>query len=142
MSLIDDGANDGGRRVRMANLACVGSMSINGVAQMHSELLKQTVLKDFFDMWPKVSEQDKWGNPPSFYCLGHPPHSVLIDEVIGGDWLRNLEKLSQLEQFSEDTSFLSRWSGIKLTAKQRLSTIYSNKTSASVSIRNHFSTFK
>ena len=121
MSLIDDGTNDDTRRVRMANLACVGSMSINGVAKMHSELLKQTVLKDFFEMWPEKFQNKTNGvTPRRFIALANPPQTAFFDEVIGGDWLRNLEKLRQLEQFSEDRNFLSRWSGIKLTAKQRL----------------------
>ena len=122
MSLIDDGSADGGRRVRMANLACVGSKSINGVAVMHSELLKQTVLKDFFDMWPEKFQNKTNGvTPRRFIALANPPQTALFDEVIGGSWLRNLEKLSELERYAEDKNFLSRWSGVKLTAKQRLS---------------------
>ena len=122
MSLIDDGSADGVRRVRMANLACVGSKSINGVAVMHSELLKQTVLKDFFDMWPEKFQNKTNGvTPRRFIALANPPQTALFDEVIGGDWLRNLEKLCQLEQYAEDKNFLSRWSGVKFTAKKRLS---------------------
>jgi glycogen phosphorylase len=121
MSLIDEGAGDGIRRVRMANLACVGSMAINGVAEMHSELLKQTVLKDFYDMWPEKFQNKTNGvTPRRFIALANPPLATLIDEIIGGDWLRNLETLRGLEAFADDGAFLTRWHGIKRLAKVRL----------------------
>ncbi len=121
MSLIDEGCGDGVRRVRMANLACVGSMAINGVAKMHSELLKQTVLKDFYDMWPEKFQNKTNGvTPRRFIALSNPPLAALIDETIGGDWLRNLEKLSQLESYTGNSDFMDRWRGIKRQAKERL----------------------
>jgi len=121
MSLIDEGAGDGVRRVRMANLACVGSMSINGVAEMHSELLKQTVLKDFYDMWPEKFQNKTNGvTPRRFIALSNPPLAALIEEVIGGDWLRHLKKLRQLEPYADDMAFRVRWRGIKRQAKERL----------------------
>ncbi|MFA6971323.1 MAG: glycogen/starch/alpha-glucan phosphorylase [Gallionella sp.] len=121
MSLIDEGAGDGIRRVRMANLACVGSMVINGVAEMHSELLKQTVLKDFYDMWPEKFQNKTNGvTPRRFIALANPPLAALIDEIIGGDWLRHLKKLRQLEHYADESDFLARWRGIKRLAKERL----------------------
>jgi len=121
MSLIDEGTGGGARCVRMANLACVGSMAINGVAEMHSELLKQTVLKDFYDMWPEKFQNKTNGvSPRRFIALSNPPLAGLIEEIIAEDWLRNLEKLRQLEPYSEDSAFRSRWRGIKRLAKERL----------------------
>jgi len=121
MSLIDEGSGDGTRRVRMANLACVGSMVINGVAAMHSELLEHTVLKDFHDMWPEKFQNKTNGvTPRRFIALANPPLAALIDEIIGGDWLRNLEQLRQLESYADDGSFQTRWRGIKRQAKERL----------------------
>jgi len=121
MSLIDEGAGDGVRRVRMANLACVGSMSINGVAELHSELLKQTLLKDFYDMWPEKFQNKTNGvTPRRFIALANPPLAKLIGEVVGGDWLRHLKKLRQLESYVDDGDFLARWRGIKRLAKERL----------------------
>ena len=121
MSLIDEGAGDGVRRVRMANLACVGSMVINGVAELHSELLKHTVLKDFHEMWPEKFQNKTNGvTPRRFIALANPPLATLIEEIIGGDWLRNLEKLRQLEPYADDSDFLARWRGIKRLAKERL----------------------
>ena len=122
MSLIDDSASDGTRRVRMANLACVGSMAINGVAAMHSELLKQTVLKDFYEMWPEKFQNKTNGvTPRRFIALANPPLAKLIDEVIGDDWLRNLENLKQLERYADSGDFLVRWREIKRMAKVHLS---------------------
>jgi len=121
MSLIDEGGINGTRRIRMANLACVGSMAINGVAEIHSELLKKTVLKDFFDMWPeKFHNKTNGVTPRRFIALANPPLTTLIDEVIGGDWLRNLESLRQLEAYADSSDFQDRWRGIKRQAKVRL----------------------
>ena len=121
MSLIDEGSGDGIRRVRMAHLACVGSMAINGVAQMHSELLKQTVLKDFYEMWPeKFHNKTNGVTPRRFIALANPPLTALIDEVVGGDWLRHLKKLNQLEPYADNSDFLSRWRAIKRQAKESL----------------------
>ena len=121
MSLIDEGNGDGIRRVRMAHLACVGSMAINGVAQMHSELLKQTVLKDFFEMWPeKFHNKTNGVTPRRFIALANPPLTTLINEVVGGDWLRHLKKLNQLEPYADNSDFQFRWRAIKHQAKIRL----------------------
>ena len=109
------------RRVRMANLACVGSMAINGVAAMHSELLRHTVLKDFHDMWPEKFQNKTNGvTPRRFVALANPPLAALVGEVVGGDWLRNLERLRQLEPQAEDSAFRSRWRKVKRQAKERL----------------------
>ncbi len=121
MSLIDEGYGDGVRRVRMANLACVGSMVINGVAELHSELLKHTVLRDFYEMWPEKFQNKTNGvTPRRFIALANPPLAALIDEIIDGDWLRNLEKLRQLEPYADNSAFRARWRGIKRLAKARL----------------------
>ena len=118
MSLIDEA---GGRRVRMANLACVGSFAVNGVAQLHSELLKSTVLRDFHELWPeKFSNKTNGVTPRRTIALSNRPLTALIDEVVDGDWLRNLESLRQLEPYAENPTFRENWRGVKLSAKQRL----------------------
>ena len=118
MSLIDE-AN--GRRVRMANLACVGSFAINGVARMHSELLKETVLRDFHDLWPeKFSNKTNGITPRRFIALANRRLAALIDDSVDGDWLRNLDHLSQLEPHAEDAGFRARWREVKRGAKQDL----------------------
>lgn len=121
MSLIDDRAPDGVRRVRMANLACVGSMAINGVAQVHSELLKHTVLKDFHEMWPEKFHNITNGvTPRRFIALANPALTTLIEEVVGGDWLRNLDRLRKLESYVNDKILLQFWRATRRLAKVRL----------------------
>ena len=122
MSIIDEGALDGGRRVRMANLACVGSMAINGVAELHTALLKTTLLKDFHDMWPeKFRNKTNGVTPRRFIALANPPLAALLDETVGGDWLRRLERLRALERHVEDGAFQERWRAIERRAKEQLS---------------------
>jgi len=122
MSLIDEGAGDGRRRVRMANLACVGSMAINGVAEMHTELLRHTVLKDFHEMWPeKIRNKTNGVSPRRFVALANPALAALLEEVVGDDWLRNLEQIRRLESRVEDRAFLERWRAIQRAAKASLS---------------------
>ena len=122
MSLIDEGGGDGVRRVRMAHLACVGSMAINGVAKMHTELLKRTVLKDFHEMWPhKFRNKTNGVTPRRFIALANAPLAALLDETIGEGWLRDLDQLQALEAHVDDARFRERWHGIKRLAKQRLS---------------------
>ena len=122
MSLIAEGSDGDTRSVRMANLACVGSKAINGVAALHSSLLKHTVLKDFHDLWPEHFHNVTNGvTPRRFIALANPPLAALIGEVTGGDgWLRDLEQLRRLEPLADDAAFRSRWDGIKRQAKERL----------------------
>jgi len=122
LSLIDEGQGDGVRRVRMANLACVGSTSINGVAELHTQLLKSTVLKDFHELWPeKFCNKTNGVTPRRFLALANPPLARLLDEAVGDDWLRNLQLLRALEPQACDVAFRQRWRDIKREAKARLS---------------------
>ena len=112
LSLIDEA---GGKSVRMANLACVGSHAINGVAALHSELLKQTVLKDFYDLWPeKFLNVTNGVTPRRFLALSNPALSGLITRKIGEGWVKNLEELRRLEEFAEDLEFQRDWRRVKL----------------------------
>ncbi|MGE2832606.1 glycogen/starch/alpha-glucan phosphorylase [Mycobacterium sp. SMC-4] len=118
MSLIGE---DGAKSVRMAHLATVGSHSVNGVAALHSELLKSSVLKDFYEMWPQ-----RFGNvtngvtPRRFLALSNPGLRGLLDDTIGPGWMTNLERLHGLEAFVDDPSFRQRWREIKRANKSRL----------------------
>jgi starch phosphorylase len=118
MSLIAEGPQ---RRVRMAHLASVGGFAINGVAALHSELLKQTVMRDFFELWPeKFSNKTNGVTPRRFIALANRPLADLIEDTIDGDWLRNLESLQRLEPYADDAGFRARWREVKLTAKRVL----------------------
>ncbi len=118
MSLIDE---SGDRYVRMANLACVGSHAINGVAALHSELLKQTVLKDFYEFSPeKFSNKTNGVTPRRFMVLSNPRLSTLISDRIGKNWITELDELKQLEPLVDDAQFCEDWKQIKHSIKQDL----------------------
>jgi starch phosphorylase len=130
LSLIDEA---GGKSVRMANLACVGSHAINGVAALHSELLKQTVLKDFYDLWPeKFLNVTNGVTPRRFLALSNPALSGLITRKIGAGWVKNLEELKRLEEFAEDMEFQQDWRRVKLENKRALAAIIKERTGVAV----------
>ncbi len=118
MSLIDE---NNGRRVRMAHLACVGSHAINGVAALHTELLKQDVLRDFYEMYPEKFQNKTNGvTPRRFVLLSNPRLSKLITGKIGDNWVRKLDDLKQLEPYVEDASFREEWWKTKHAIKEEL----------------------
>src|SRR5262249_58452811 len=99
MSLIDE---NGERYVRMANLATVGSHHVNGVARLHSELLKQTVIRDFAGLWPeKFCNVTNGVTPRRFVAVGNRPLASLITESIGDQWLSDLHELRKLEPLAD-----------------------------------------
>jgi len=119
LSLIDDTGPV--RRVRMANLATVGSSAINGVAELHTELLKSTIMKDFCDLWPERFHNVTNGvTPRRFVGLANPDLSNLITHRIGGRWIVHLEELKRLEAYVDDAGFRDQWRAVKLGAKRRL----------------------
>jgi len=90
----------------MANLACVGSRAINGVAALHSELLKATVLRDFHELWPeKFSNKTNGVTPRRFVVLANPDLTGLIRGAIGDAWVRDLAELRGLEPLADDAGF-------------------------------------
>ena len=111
MSIIGE---EGERTVRMAHLACVGSHSINGVAGLHTELLKTSVLKDFHDLSPaKFSNKTNGVTPRRWIVLSNPRLAALLDDTLGEGWAKDLETLRQLEPLAEDAEFRARWRDIK-----------------------------
>ncbi|MBI4637560.1 MAG: glycogen/starch/alpha-glucan phosphorylase [Candidatus Rokubacteria bacterium] len=118
LSLIGEG---GEKRVRMANLACVGSHAINGVAQLHSELLKATVLRDFYELAPeKFSNKTNGVTPRRFMVLSNPGLARLITAAIGDTWVRNLDELRKLEPLAQDAGFRHEWRRVKGDCKRGL----------------------
>ena len=126
MSLIDE---HGSRYVRMANLACAGSHAINGVAVLHTELLKRHVLPDWVEMFPeKFCNVTNGVTPRRFLVLSNLKLARLITEKIGDSWPIHLDALRGLETFAEDPEFRQRWREVKLENKRRLSTIINDRT--------------
>ncbi len=119
MSLIAEGDQ---RRVRMANLAVVGSHAVNGVAKLHSELIKTTILKDFHDLWPEKFHNVTNGvTPRRFVVVSNPRLANLITETCGSDgWIRDLSCLRDLEPHADNPELQARWRQVKIAAKQDL----------------------
>jgi starch phosphorylase len=118
MSLIGE---DGDKQVRMAHLATVASHRVNGVAALHSRLLRETVLRDFAEMWPdRFTNVTNGVTPRRFVALANPRLSTLVTEAIGEGWLRDLEKLRGLEKFADDPGFQDKWRAVKRANKQAL----------------------
>ena len=136
MSLIDESSQ---RSVRMANLACVGSHAINGVAALHTELVKKDVLRDFYEMMPeKFSNKTNGVTPRRFMILSNPGLSELIHRIAGDGWATNLDALRKLEPYASDPEVQADWRRIKMDNKQRLADLIETQTGIKV---NPFSMF-
>ena len=130
LSLIDE---RGPRHVRMAHLACVGSHAVNGVAALHTRLLEESVLSDFHDLWPeKFSNKTNGVTPRRFLSLANPRLARLICEAIGDAWMRDLERLRDLETFADDPAFQRRWRQIKRANKEVLANYARDRTGVAV----------
>ncbi|WP_126445274.1 glycogen/starch/alpha-glucan phosphorylase [Sulfuricystis multivorans] len=130
MSIIDE---SGPRYVRMAHLACVGSFAINGVAELHSRLLKETVLRDFYDLWPEKFQNKTNGvTPRRFVMLANPGLARLLNETIDSSWENDLTQLRALEKYADDAAFLERWRDVKRERKAHLGLLISRLCGARV----------
>ena len=126
LSLIDE---RGERSVRMAHLACVGSHAINGVAELHSELLKQDVLGDFHALWPdKFRNKTNGVTPRRWIALANPRLSGLVSEAIGDGWITRLEELAKLEPYAQDTGFREKWRAVKRANKDEFAAYLRQRT--------------
>ncbi len=118
LSLIEEGHE---KQIRMAHLACVGSHAINGVAALHTQLLKSDTLRDFAQIWPeKFFNKTNGVTPRRWILLSNPELSQLITEKIGLNWLKNLDELKKLEIYIKDPEFCQRWREIKQINKTLL----------------------
>jgi starch phosphorylase len=114
-------AEDGEKRLRMANLAIVGSHRVNGVAKLHTKLLRTRVVKDFADLWPERFIPITNGVTPRRWLLScNPRFSSAITKRIGNGWARDLDQLGKLEAFAEDPEFQEEFLAIKRANKQDL----------------------
>ena len=130
MSLINE---QGERYVRMANLACAGSHAINGVAALHTDLLKADVLNDFHALWPeKFTNKTNGVTPRRWIALANPRLAGLLDRSIGPQWVTDLDQLRRLEPHVEDAAFRSEWRYIKRAIKEDFSCILRRRTGITV----------
>jgi starch phosphorylase len=118
LSIIDE---SGERYVRMANLASVGSHSINGVAALHTDLLKKHTLADFYKIFPeKFNNKTNGVTPRRWMRLANPAMSKLIDKSIGNTWTKNLDELRNLEKHVDSAEFRQEWRAVKKHNKEQL----------------------
>ena len=123
LSIIDE---SGQRSIRMANLACIGSHRINGVAELHTRLLKEHTLADFHRLWPdKLVNITNGVTPRRWLVLSNPGLSGLISEAIGEGWITDLERLRDLETLAADPGFREKWRLVKLANKRKACDLYS-----------------
>ena len=124
LSLINE---NGEKYVRMAHLAALGSHAINGVAALHTELLKTNVLSDFYALTPgKFSNKTNGVTPRRWMVLSNPRLAKLLTARLGSGWVRDLEKLRKLEPLAADEEFAEEWRSIKLQNKLHLA-VYINE---------------
>jgi starch phosphorylase len=121
LSLITEGGSSGEPYVRMAYLAALGSHAINGVAALHTELLKTSVLADFYALTPqKFSNKTNGVTPRRWMLLSNPGMARLLTARIGPGWTHDLEKLRRLEPLAEDAEFRREWRAIRRQNKLQL----------------------
>jgi len=136
LSLIDE---SGVKYVRMANLACVGGHAINGVAELHSELLKSHVLKDFYDLFPeRFSNKTNGVTPRRFMALSNPRLAELLTDAVGAGWVTDLDQLRRIEPIAEDPQFREKWREIKLLNKIDLAACIRERTGIVVDPQSMF----
>jgi len=136
MSIIGDG---GDRRVRMPHLAIIGSHRINGVAELHSELMRKHVFREFADMYPERFTNVTNGIAVRRWLkLSNPGLSSLLTQHLGRAWENDLEELGRLTGAADDAEFRRQFRGIKRTNKQRLADEVMRRTGVEISVDSLF----
>ena len=120
MSIIEDGPG-GEKLVRMAYLAVVASHTVNGVAAIHSDIIRHTIFKDFADLEPaKFQNKTNGVTPRRWLAFCNPPLRELITKTLGDDaWINDLDRLAELKKSAADPAFLAEWRAVKATAKTK-----------------------
>jgi glycogen phosphorylase len=130
MSIIDE---SGAKQVRMGHLAIVGSHSVNGVAKLHSELVKTTLVPDFYEMWPERFNNKTNGVTQRRWLLNANPRlSRLIRDTLGDAWITDLEALRPLEDHADNEDFQHRFRAAKHANKERLASVIRDTTGLKV----------
>jgi starch phosphorylase len=131
MSLIQEGSEP---MIRMAYLAIAGSFSVNGVAELHSRLLREGLFRDFAELWPeRFNNKTNGVTQRRWLAACNPRLAELLDEKIGTGWKTELTELSGIAQYADDPAFQQDWRNVKLANKQRLADDLQNKTGMKVS---------
>ena len=116
------------KKVRMANLAIIGSHSVNGVAKVHSELVKTSLVPEFYKLWPeKFNNKTNGVSPRRWLAACNPGLAKFVSDAIGVRWVGDLERIWELEAFENDPGFLDRLGAIKLANKEAVASLIRNK---------------
>ena len=128
-----------GQIIRMANLSIVGSFSVNGVAKIHSELIKTSLVPEFYALWPEKFTNITNGITPRRWLL-HANTSLanLISDKIGKDWIANLDLLERIEDFVDDEEFVKKFIKIKKENKEVLRHEIFKRTNVAVTTNSMF----
>ena len=130
MSLIQEGTEPG---IRMSYLAIVGSFSVNGVAELHSKLLREGLFRDFAELWPdKFNNKTNGVTPRRWLAACNPRLAALVTERIGEEWVTDLAELQKLAASADDEDFQTQWRKVKLLNKVRLARDIENRTGLAV----------
>lgn len=136
MSVIEEG---GEQSIRMANLAVIGSTHVNGVAEIHSRILKEVIFKDFAEMWPgKFTNMTNGITQRRWLLFCNRPLARLITSRIGDGWITDLFKLRDLEKFTEDEEFLKELMEVKRENKRRLAAFIEKTLDQKVDVESLF----
>ncbi|TVM19353.1 glycogen phosphorylase [Oceanidesulfovibrio indonesiensis] len=137
LSLIAEGAE---KRVRMANLAIVGSHSVNGVAALHTKILKDSVFRDFDELYPgKINNKTNGVTPRRWLRQSNPRLTGLIGETLNSEaFLRDLDLIKQIEPYADDAEFRKRWAEVKRANKEHLRDYLEREMGAIVNIDSLF----
>ncbi|MEZ4364566.1 MAG: glycogen/starch/alpha-glucan phosphorylase [Kofleriaceae bacterium] len=138
MSIIEEGQD---QKVRMAHLAIVGGHAVNGVAAMHSELVKHELVPDFFELWPARFQNKTNGVTPRRWLLAcNPGLASLLDRNVSGDWAKELDRLTQLERLADDRGLQADFEKVKYENKRRLAEVIRQLAGETVDPRAMFDT--
>ncbi len=136
MSLIQEGSEP---MIRMAYLAIVGSFSVNGVAELHSKLLREGLFKDFYELWPeKFNNKTNGVTQRRWLAACNKGLAKLISDRIGEDWVTELTELEKLVAHADDAQFRKDWRAVKLSNKVRLAREIEKKTGLEVNAASMF----
>ena len=132
LSIIEDGHES---QVRMAHLAIVASYSVNGVAELHTRLLKAGLFRDFFELWPnKFNNKTNGVTQRRWLKHCNPQLSNLISSTIGEGWVTHLPHLAELKSYADDPGFRDRWMAVKRHNKERLAALVAKECGVKLSL--------
>ena len=136
MSIISEGEV---KRIRMAHLAIIGSYSVNGVAALHTQLLKTRIFKDFHELYPgKFNSKTNGITPRRWLLKSNPGLAALIGSEIGYDWVTDLDQLRKIEKKAGNASFQKKWRQVKYENKKRLASLIKEECGIDVNLDSMF----